>query len=63
MKIGIFYMLGSLVKNLPANAGDMGLIPGSERSPGRGNGNPCQYFYLENPLEPGGLQSIGSQGV
>ena len=30
----------SLVKNLPANAADVGLIPGSERSPGEGNGNP-----------------------
>ena len=56
-------MLGSLVKNPPANAGDMGLIPGLGRSPGEGNGNPCQYFYLENPLEPSGLHSIGSQKV
>ena len=31
---------GSVVKNLPANAGDMGSIPGLERSPGEGNGNP-----------------------
>ena len=31
---------GSVVKNLPANAGDVGLIPGSGRSPGEGNGNP-----------------------
>ena len=31
---------GSVVKNLPANAGDVGLIPGSERSLGEGNGNP-----------------------
>ena len=31
---------GSVVKNPPANAGDTGLIPGSERSPGEGNGNP-----------------------
>ena len=31
---------GSVVKNSPANAGDMGLIPGSGRSPGKGNSNP-----------------------
>ena len=45
-----------VVKNLPANAGDIrdtGSIPGSERSPGEGNGNPLQYFYLENPMDRG----------
>ena len=39
-------------KNLLVNAGgirDMGLIPGSGRSPGGGNSNPLQYFWLENP--------------
>ena len=40
---------GSVVKNPPANAGDGGLIPGSERSPGEGNGNPFQYSCLGNP--------------
>ena len=42
------------VKNLPANAGDVrdvGLIPGSERSPGGGHGNPLQYSYLEKPMD------------
>ena len=39
------------VKNSPASAGDMSLIPGSGRSPGEGNGNPFQYFYLENPMD------------
>ena len=34
---------GSVVKNLPANVRDMGLIPGSGRSPGEGNGNPLLY--------------------
>ena len=34
---------GSVVKNVPANAGDWGLIPGSRRSPGKRNGNPLQY--------------------
>ena len=37
-----------MVKNLPANAGDSGSIPGSGRSPGAGNGNPLQYSCLEN---------------
>ena len=44
----------TVVKNLPANAGDprgMGLIPGSGRSPGAGNGNPLQYSCLENPMD------------
>ena len=39
----------SVVKNPPANAGDAGWIPGLERSPGEGNGNPPQYSCLENP--------------
>ena len=44
----------SVVKNLPANAGDagdMGLIPGSERPLGGGNGNPLQYSCLEHPMD------------
>ena len=47
------------------NAGDLGLIPGLGRSTGEGNGNPLQYYCLENPMEeePGRLQSMGSQGV
>ena len=40
-------------KNLPANAGDLGLIPGSGRSPGEGNGNPLQYSCLENSIDRG----------
>ena len=46
----------SLVRNLPANAGairDLGLIPGSGRSPGQGNGNLLQYSCLENPMDRG----------
>ena len=42
---------GSVVKNLLANAGDMGLIPGSGRPPGEGNGNPLLYSCLENPMD------------
>ena len=44
------FLGGSVVKNLPANAGDSGLIPGSGKSPGGGNGKPLQYFCLENPM-------------
>ena len=43
-----------MVKNPPANAGDIrdgGLIPGSGRSPGGGNGNPFQDLCLENPMD------------
>ena len=50
-----------VVKNLPANARDvrdMGLIPGSGRSPGEGNGNPLQYSCLENPMDRGAWQAI-----
>ena len=35
------------------NAGDLGLIPGSGRSPGEGKGNPLQYYCLENPMDRG----------
>ena len=40
---------GSGVKNLPTNAGDEGSIPGPQRSPGEGNGNPLQGSCLGNP--------------
>ena len=56
-----------VVKNLPANAGDIrdvGLIPGSGRSPRERNANPPQYSCLENPMDSGAwqsTQSIGSQ--
>ena len=48
-----------MVKNLPANAGDMGLIPGSGRSPGEGNGSPLQYSCLGNPMDRGAWWAIG----
>ena len=44
---------GSVVKNLPANAGHADSIPASGRSPGEGNGNPLQYSYLENVMGRG----------
>ena len=43
-------------KKLPANAGDMGSIPGSGRSPGEVNGNPLQYSCLGNPMDRGPWQ-------
>ena len=50
-----------MVKNPPANAGDIrgaGSIPGSERSPGGGHGNPFQYSCLENPIDRGAWKAI-----
>ena len=47
---------GSVVKNLPANAGDTGdsdSVPGLGRSPGEGNGSALQYSCLESPMDRG----------
>ena len=51
-----------MVKNPPANTGEVGLIPGSRRSPEEGNGNPVQCSCLGNPWteEPGELWSMES---
>ena len=46
-----------MVKNPPANAGDKGLIPGSGRSLGGGDGNPLQYSYLENSVDRGAWEA------
>ena len=55
---------GSVVKNPPANAGEVASIPGSERFPGEGNGN---YSIVARKIlwteEPGRLWTMGSQGV
>ena len=45
--------MGSAVKNLPANAGDTGSMPGSGRSSGEGNGNPLEYSHLGTPMDRG----------
>ena len=53
--------MAQLVKNSPANAGDTrdtSLIPGSERSPGEGNGNALQYSCLENSMDRGAWWAI-----
>ena len=54
---------GSVVKNPPANVGDVSSIPWSGKTPGEGNGNPLQYSCLGNPTDRGAwqLQSMGSQ--
>ena len=44
---------GSVAKNPSANAGDVGLIPGLGRFPGKGNSNPLPYFCLGNPMDRG----------
>ena len=55
-----------MVKNLPVNEGDArdeGLIPGLERFPGGGNGNPLQYSCLENAMDRGGAWRAVVRGV
>ena len=55
--LSAFYLMGfpggSEVKVSACNVGDLGLIPGSGRSPGEGNGNPLLYSCLENPKDKG----------
>ena len=50
----IFSMVSQTVKATACDVGDLGLIPGSGRSPGEGNGNPLQYSCLENFMDGGG---------
>ena len=61
----VMFLSDSVVQNLPANAADMGSIPGSGRSPGEGNGNHSSILTWEIPWieEPGRLQSIELQRV
>ena len=54
--------MAQVVKNL-CDAGDVGLIPGSGRSPGEGNGNPLQYSCLENPMDGGAWRATLVHGV
>ena len=69
--MGEYLMSGMCFKELPwwldgkesaCNAGDLGLIPGSGKSPGGENGNPLQYSCLENPMDRGARQAT-VQGV
>ena len=62
-KCGLSDFPGSpVVKSLPANAGDLGSIPGSGRSPGGENGNPLQCFCLEKPVDRGAWQVYSPWG-
>ena len=54
---------GSVVKNPPANAGDAGLIPGSGRSPGEGNGSPLEHCCLESPMDGGAWGAAYGPGL
>ena len=54
---------GSDGKVSACNAGDLCSIPGLGRSPGEGNGDPLQYSCLENPMDGGAFESMGSQRV
>ena len=53
VKNGLQIKNGSDGKESACNAGDLGSIPGSGSSPGEGNGNPLQYYCLENPKDGG----------
>ena len=58
--VQVQFLLASVAKNTPANAGDitdMGLIPGLGRSPGGEHGNPLQYYCLENSVDRGAWQA------
>ena len=57
-KVNICFPGGLVVKNLLTNAGDVGLIPGSGRSPGEGNGNPLQYSCPGNLLDQGAWWAV-----
>ena len=59
------FLVALVIKNMPANAGDVrdvDLIPGSGRSPGRGHGNLFQYSCLENPHRQRSLVGYSPQG-
>ena len=52
---------GSDRKESTCNVEDLGSIPRLGRSPGRGHDNPLQYSFLENPMDRGAWQAMGSQ--
>ena len=56
------YSNDSVVRNPPANAGDMGLIPGLGRSPGEGHGNPPQYLLKSSPGRTRNTQEMSGVG-
>ena len=52
------FPVAQMVKNLPADAGDLGLIPGLGTSPGEGHGNPLQYSCLQKPMDRGAWRAL-----
>ena len=62
LSVSLGFPGGSVVKNLPANAGDLGSVPGSGGFLGRGNGNPLQCSCLGNPMGQRGLEGYGPRG-
>ena len=62
LTVGIGFPCGSAVKNLPANVGDLGLIPGLGRSPGEGTSYPLQYSGLEKSMDRGAWQTTVQLG-
>ena len=56
-KISLYFPGGSDSKVSAYNAGDLGSVPGSGRSPGEGNGKPLRYFCLENPMDGGAWEA------
>ena len=52
------FLGGAVVEKPPAHAGDLGSIPGSERLPGVGNGNPLQYSLLEKSMDRRTWQAV-----
>ena len=57
------FLRGSVCKESACNTRDLGSVPGLGRSSGEGNGYPLQYSCLENSMDRGGLQSMGSHRV
>ena len=58
IKVSKASLVAQMVKESACNAGDLGSIPGSGRSPGEGNDNSLEYSYLENPMDRGAWQAI-----
>ena len=56
--MGFFWWLSGKESSYAEDAGDMSSIPGSERSPGVGHGNPLQYSCLEDPMYRGAWRAI-----
>ena len=59
MALDLIFPYGSDGKEFATSAGDLGLIPGSGRFPGEGNGNPLQHSCLENPIDRGAWGATG----